>query len=888
MLKVCYTAPAIFHTFRLLPRGFAMVNFSRLINLQPIVCGLILSLTVAGCGKSASEISESSPSSASGSADSAANQATMGVGAAPSGASTAAASVVSKTSREAEPKEPPPTAQQVARWTPPPFEELQLLAIRQWNHTSFTARLAAAPDGSHYLIAGSRVLLWSLTADEPEHVFLDRTAADEDLVFRAIAVSPDGKWFAVGDSQGWLRIWSLDDHHEVVSKELYRTGIQHIAISPDSTEIATITFDSTVTVWTAGTLEQKQKFEVASPGVQRIEYVGPNLLAVAGESTTIWNTSTGAKSYDLPAGRYNFALARTPDGAKFIFGAEEALNLWEVAAAKPDGTVIRGVSGSALTSISPDGKTLATTDGRRVDLWSLADGRRLQAIPGFGATIVGVGWLPNTNLLAVASESGVTRIWGTLAQGESLGLKPLIAAAPAPDANAKEPASPEQLLQMIDWRTFPTLPESVLDVQNPTDLNGVVAVALPEARAFYRYFLAKAGWTASPSDPNNPTRIEFRKDGSTIAAYFSEAGDGKANVNLHHAGAYDVRWAPKVDAAAIKTIYENGAVCSYRARASIIDLETSLLRKLHDAGWVPYARLNSSFHEEPEKRNLEFLKNGATLHVSIGKFPDDDADTYTIQQSLVSNNTWAPAPPDAGFIEFDGSTEPLLVAITKMDLSAARDFYDREMTSRGWLVRQIGRSVKDKHNWLPYLRGQCDLGVSLTELPDDRVLVQIGSPSGSIWSVARRPDDKPETTPVAGLEAADFPLPNATQTGKFDPLDKTIQVQFDGSTLANVAEVYTKALGEFGWQAEAGGIRDEEYTFFKFTKGDQEISLRARKQGGAAVASFEGNGLLWTKELPGAKQVISYEAWLRQNKLPPSLEYLERYETEMKAIGATK
>ena len=125
--------------------------------------------------------------------------------------------------------------------------------------------------------------------------------------------------------------------------------------------------------------------------------------------------------------------------------------------------VIRGVGGNALLSVSPDGTILATTDGRSVDLWTLSDGRRLQSIQGLGRTIVGVSWLPKTNLLAVASDTGTTRIWGTLAQGEALGLKPLDITVAMPDADAKEPATPEQLLQVINCarsqrcrRAYPT------------------------------------------------------------------------------------------------------------------------------------------------------------------------------------------------------------------------------------------------------------------------------------------------------------------------------------------------------------------------------------------------------------------------------------------------
>ncbi len=52
--------------------------------------------------------------------------------------------------------------------------------------------------------------------------------------------------------------------------------------------------------------------------------------------------------------------------------------------------------------------------------------------------------------------------------------------------------------------------------------------------------------------------------------------------------------------------------------------------------------------------------------------------------------------------------------------------------------------------------------------------------------------------------------------------------------------------------------------------------------------NIQGDGLLWSKDLPGGKQVISYELWLRDNKLPTSLDLLERYEAEMKAVAVGK
>lgn len=120
---------------------------------------------------------------------------------------------------------------------------------------------------------------------------------------------------------------------------------------------------------------------------------------------------------------------------------------------------------------------------------------------------------------------------------------------------------------------------------------------------------------------------------------------------------------------------------------------------------------------------------------------------------------------------------------------------------------------------------------------------------------------------------------------KYDAIGKTIELQIDASTLAAAAK-YIEALSVLGWALEEGGIRDEECTLMTFKKDNKEISLRARPQDGNALVSFSGDDLLWTKALPGGKQLIPYETWLRLNKRQPGLDALDQYEAEMRALLA--
>jgi hypothetical protein len=324
-------------------------------------------------------------------------------------------------------------------------------------------------------------------------------------------------------------------------------------------------------------------------------------------------------------------------------------------------------------------------------------------------------------------------------------------------------------------------------------------------------------------------------------------------------------------------------VVMVKAKADIIQIETALLAKMQAAGWTPYSRLNASHREEADSRNLEFLQNGMTLRASISRMPAEPS-SFMIQYSGSPALRSIPIPKDSSYVEFDGSTQPMLVATTAMSLSETRDFYDKELIHQGWIVRELGRILKDDRNWLTYIQGQTDLTIGLDVLPNGRTRIKVGKGlENSSWQLAKPTAESESKGTKTGMEAADFPILNSLKSAKYDSTEKSIEFATDGP-LALIAEKYTTELKPLGWVAQSGGVRSEEYTLVTFAKEKKEISLRARMADGKGTVNIQGDGLLWNKSLPGGKQVISYEAWMRENKLPASLEWLSKYESEMRAI----
>jgi hypothetical protein len=293
----------------------------------------------------------------------------------------------------------------------------------------------------------------------------------------------------------------------------------------------------------------------------------------------------------------------------------------------------------------------------------MASKQVVQIIDTYGWSISGIHWLPETNLLLVASENGCVRFWGTVKSGEALAMRPLHAAMALPDETSRVPANPTQITQSIDLRTFPKLPGTVTSMADLASLNATTSAKQEDAKTFYRTFLGQRGWSEKPGDAASPGALDFRKNGLLLTASFFEAGDSQTSVYLNLSGNYDLRWAPTFDKAPTETVFAHENVVMVKTKADILQIETTLLAKMQAAGWIPFARLNASHREEADSRNLEFLQKGMILRASISRVPGEPS-SFMIQYSGALAMRSIPIPKDSSYVEFDGSTQPMLVATT--------------------------------------------------------------------------------------------------------------------------------------------------------------------------------------------------------------------------------
>ena len=120
---------------------------------------------------------------------------------------------------------------------------------------------------------------------------------------------------------------------------------------------------------------------------------------------------------------------------------------------------------------------------------------------------------------------------------------------------------------------------------------------------------------------------------------------------------------------------------------------------------------------------------------------------------------------------------------------------------------------------------------------------------------------------------------------KYDAEQKQIDFVAKGTTTFAFAGAYSKELESRGWKTDGSGVKSDEYLLSEFKKEKTEITLRATLRGGEIHATISGDGLLWTKALPVAPQVIAYEKWLRIHQHPATLGLLDKYISKIRAIG---
>lgn len=284
----------------------------------------------------------------------------------------------------------------------------------------------------------------------------------------SMAFSKNGTYWAGGDQQGQVQIWSYSKRRAQLSWRAHHSVVTCITFSADEQRFATSSWDGVIKIWDAtnGTLLW------TSPVVDAISGLAfsPEGRVLASGGTDgqirIWDSASGGllQTLNEHTGPV-FCVAWSPNGKMLASAGHDAqVRLWETAGdnaglLKPTPRNILEGHRSPVRGLafSPDGQTLASASwDRTVKLWDVGQGTQKENIP-IPAPAEGLAWSPDGRYLASGERDRAFWVWDIAQHKQRTTfygtMSPVRALAFSPDSRTLDTACEDGSLQVWDLET---------------------------------------------------------------------------------------------------------------------------------------------------------------------------------------------------------------------------------------------------------------------------------------------------------------------------------------------------------------------------------------------------------------------------------------------------
>jgi WD40 repeat protein len=241
----------------------------------------------------------------------------------------------------------------------------------------------------------------------------------------ALALSPDGKLAAVGNTAGALSLWDLGAGKQVAAREgCHKDRIEAVGFSADGKTLATAgAAGGAVRLWDLGEdgISGRSPPLPSVPDVVLVQFSpdGRHLAAVSSRWTA--EQTHHGRMVSPPTGKVLDTLPR-----------DDVVRVWDLASGEE--RVERTVRGRARgLAFSPDGKVLAVAGSEKdgdheygvVRLWDPATGRDVRApFTGHAGRVESAAFAPDGKTLAAGDRDGQVKLWDPATGQEKVAFFP--------------------------------------------------------------------------------------------------------------------------------------------------------------------------------------------------------------------------------------------------------------------------------------------------------------------------------------------------------------------------------------------------------------------------------------------------------------------------------
>lgn len=283
---------------------------------------------------------------------------------------------------------------------------------------------------------GSAVL-WDLATLQPLRTF-DHESGD----VRTAALSTDGRLAISGGRNNEVRLWDVATGATLHEVRGFNSA-SAVALSPDGrlaligrtsdSVVQMAIADETLTLWDTSTGARLTVFEApetsALSPVQAVAFSSDGRVAISGHTAGVmrWDVATGALLSSTAPLVESFESVDTEalDGDRGLVltgGNDGVVRAWDMTTGKLIRTF--GERGEVVSAValSPDGgRALSGTQGGALVLWDVATGAQIRALPGHAASVTSIAWSPDGAHVLTGSLDATARICN-LATGQSVNL----------------------------------------------------------------------------------------------------------------------------------------------------------------------------------------------------------------------------------------------------------------------------------------------------------------------------------------------------------------------------------------------------------------------------------------------------------------------------------